>query len=55
MPLKVGGADQHELGDTLASADELAQEFGDRIGRIGRILPFLNPWHSPSYKDRLWW
>ena len=39
----------------MASADQLEEEFGARIQKIGCILPFLNPWFSPMYTKRLWW
>lgn len=51
----MGCADQHQLGNQTASADELEQEFGERVARIGCLLPFLSPWDAPAYKNRLWW
>ena len=43
------------MGNTVASAAELEDEFGMRIERIGMILPFLNPWYAPAYSTRLWY
>jgi len=33
---------------------ELADEFGPRVMRIGRLLSMITPWHAPLYVDRAW-
>jgi hypothetical protein len=39
---------QHRIGETDVSPEDLAKEFGPRVQSIGRILPMLEPWRNPS-------
>lgn len=44
---------QHRVPPVLTPT-ELQAEFGPRVLRIGRVLPFLDPWHDPVYIKRAW-
>jgi hypothetical protein len=39
---------QHRIGGSVVSPEDLANEFGPRVQAIGRILPMLEPWRNPS-------
>ena len=45
---------QHEVSDYTATPEFLQQAFGNRVKRIGRILPMIEPWEDPMYCKRLW-
>jgi hypothetical protein len=39
---------QHRIGGSVVSPEDLANEFGPRVQSIGRILPMLEPWKNPG-------
>ena len=45
---------QHRMGAEVATPEQLAKEFGDRVTSLGRILPMLEPWNDPGYVSRAW-
>eukprot|EP00040_Diaphanoeca_grandis_P029878 m.175813 g.175813 ORF g.175813 m.175813 type:complete len:1446 (+) comp31832_c1_seq1:205-4542(+) len=44
---------QHRIVKAL-TPDKLAQEFGDRVTGIGRILPMMEDWKNSGYTRRAW-
>ena len=45
---------QHRMSSEVATPEQLAKAFGDRVTALGRILPMLEPWDDPGYVKRAW-